>query len=144
MVQAAAEGAIDFSQADNLDPHWWRKVKWITDYLSRKNRKELYHEQLSQHMAVADYDLPQLTFEHHWDSGNELINKICNMLLPWIDTTPPTPEEIAAKLYERYVEEFGAPGTEEHDSEMQRLIEYWSADRKPPDAAQSVPIPDCI
>lgn len=130
MVQAAAEGAVDFSRADILDPGWWRKVKWITDYLSRRNRKELYQGQLAQHLAVVDYGLPQLTFERHWSSGNELITRICNMLMPWIDTTPPTPEEIAAKLYDRYVTEFGAPGSEEHDREMQRLIDYWNSGKE--------------
>lgn len=130
MVQAAAERAIDFRTADSLDPRWWRKVKWITDSLARRNRKEVFQSQLAQHLAVLNYDLPQLAFESHWKGSSDLIMRLCNMLLPWIDTTPPTAEEIAQKLYERYVDEFGAPGSEEHDQEVARLIEFWQSGKE--------------
>ena len=130
MIQAAAEGSIDFRQANTLDRRWWLKTKWITNAIARRNRATVLGMQHSQHIGVTDYDTPQLAFDHHWKASNELVMKITEMLLPWIDTTPMSPEEIANRLYARYVEEFGQPGTPEHDEEMNRLIAHWRSGRE--------------
>lgn len=41
MVQAAAEGVIDFSQARIGGIRWMRKINLLLDHVSRKNRREI-------------------------------------------------------------------------------------------------------
>lgn len=130
MIQAATEGAIDFRQANTLDRTWWLRTRWITDSLARRNRAAVLALQHHQHASAVDYKTQQTTFEHHWDASNALVMQVTNLLLPWIDTTPLSPEEMAQRLYDRYVEEFGAPGSAEHDAEVEKLLEYWRSGRE--------------
>lgn len=129
-MQAAAENVLDFRQARLLDPRWWQRLFWVCDHLARKNRKEVHYATLLRDLAVLNYDLPQDAFTRHWDGANTSIADISNAVLPWVDAKPPTVEEIANRMYHRYVDEFGQPGDPEHDAEVQKLLDYWNDPNK--------------
>lgn len=84
MVQAAAEGAIDYAQADPLDHWFWQKNNWICDELLRKRKLEYSHAVLSQKQAyLANARLHGPVVSQVQEEAGERLDEIFNELFPW-------------------------------------------------------------
>lgn len=131
MVQAAAEGALDFREADVLDRSWWRKVWLVKDYLARKNRTEVLRDKLHHKLVILQSPLaitnPTIyeVVEQECNSIRDEINRLYN---PWMpEFKPLSPREYIAQMEQRYKEEFGDWNSPEFQSELDALLEYWAS-----------------
>jgi hypothetical protein len=125
MIQADAEGVIDFKQARPFDLRWWQYLELMSEHLARKNRARLFESKLSQNLAVLDYGLGDASFDYHWNQANFIRAQIGEILAPWMELGPKEPEEIAEQMTEQYKEEFGDPEDPEYDAKIEALIQQW-------------------
>lgn len=131
MIQAAAEGALDFREAAHVDRRFWnRKVRWITDCLERRNLLAALQDKFQQHLAVAKYGTDPQTFDHHWGQSNNLYRKMVRTRFPWLNTTPEDPRAVAIQMRKDYVDAYGDPNDPEVAAQIEALVAHWDAQAK--------------
>jgi hypothetical protein len=83
LVQAAAEGTIDFSEVRFGDWRWISKIRLLVGYLDNKNRREqLLVTHANNCGFVASGSLTSKSFESLKEANSDLHNKICNTYYP--------------------------------------------------------------
>jgi hypothetical protein len=84
LVEAAAEGLINFREARLLDKTWWRRVRIMTDVLSRRTRAKVADASLRYHLAlVANSGLKPGSFEKAQDTAKERFYDLLGCWRPW-------------------------------------------------------------
>lgn len=110
MVQAAVEGAIDFSTADLLARNWWTKLVWIVNAVEKRNSLTILTRQHAQHIAVLDYQnftLDKNLFEKHWKDANDVMTNMFNLLHPWESKKTESPKDKYKDIFEQWKNKYG-------------------------------------
>jgi hypothetical protein len=126
MVQAAADGVIDFSQADPYDNAWWLKLKWLTNEISRKNQVRvmgLRHARYLSTLARADLDSQYV--ENNWDKAYQLEQATFALLFPWI--IPEDEKSVEQALRDSWVNTYGDPNDPEVQAEIDATVRWLQA-----------------
>jgi hypothetical protein len=132
-VQAAAEGVLDFRQANRFDRNWWRRQRLALEYLDRRNQARLLETELTQR------SLELLSPVAHLDATfrKMLIDRIQTVeqqlessIRPWITFQHQSPEDIIKTMAQRYKEVFLDPASPEFDEELRRLEEHWASGKE--------------
>jgi hypothetical protein len=122
MVQAAARGVIDFSEADTRDRHWWRRTYWLLNQLETDNTDHICQLRLKQHLTVTEYGLAKEAFDTHWKAANDLIANMMKRRFPWETFQA---DAAADHLRDAYVNRFGDPNDPEviarQEAEMKEI-----------------------
>jgi hypothetical protein len=129
MVQAAAEGVIDFAQADPRDNWWWRKVQLLIDQLESKNLRQLATldvqkkaAQLSRPISSED---AAVVMEKLFESA-ELVQ---SLLFPWHKL--PTKDDIVTEARDLWTAVWGDPNSPETKEMMAKALAAMKAPPKP-------------
>lgn len=126
MVQAAAAGVIDFSQADPYDNAWWLKLKWLTNEISRQNQVRvmgLRHARYLSTLARADLDSQYV--ENNWDKAYQLEQATFALLFPWI--IPEDEKSVEQALRDSWVNTYGDPNDPEVQAEIDATVRWLQA-----------------
>lgn len=123
MVQAAAEGAIDYALADPLDNRFWLKNAWICGELLRKRKLEYSHAILSQKQAyLSNARLNGAAVGSLQDDAAQRLDEIYDGLFPWQQVQAGTTlgEKEINELEALYIQEFGS--FDPNGPEVQELV----------------------
>jgi hypothetical protein len=129
-VQAAAEGALDFRQANRFDRNWWRRFQLVVEYLDRQNMAKLTAEELQrdamQMLSPMVYMDPVIT-KMVTDRVSNLEKRLESLRRPWITFQQRSPQDIIKAMSDRYKQEFMDYTSPEFDAEVSRLEAYWAS-----------------
>lgn len=125
MTQAAATGALDFSEADFYDRRWWIKRNWIIDYLTTMNDVKLYEYQLAQMNALLQASPDPSKVSDLLDKIQAAHNSLLEALEPWVDHGPTSLYDVAKSMRKQYAARFGDPESPEFKAEQAALLAYW-------------------
>ncbi len=110
MVQAAADGRIDFEAADFRDRRWWIRTRWQLDRMEDENVLKVVNLQHEQNLAVLSGGAVEQTFEHHWKSANENVTSVYELYFPWlINEKEKRRTSEAEKLRQMWIDAYGDP-----------------------------------
>lgn len=129
MVKAAVSGAVDYSQADPLDEHWWLRFWWAIEEVQRQEAiavLETHHRHevaLLAHGRLADDG-----FSKTQDRSNELVEDITKLHRPWYRKQ--TMQERAGQLRQMWVDRFGDPDSDEVKAGIAKLQAYFESVRR--------------
>ena len=129
MIQAAVRGTIDFTQARQLDPAWWQKVRLILHGMEREDDFTLFREIYRWHLAfLGNSSLTAAGFREQQEAAQEVLLKLAAILRPWdAKTQQQMKREEYESLLAKYRKEIGDPDSPEFQAELQRQLEEFTA-----------------
>jgi hypothetical protein len=125
MIQAAARGVVDFSEADLLDRHWWIRLWWLLDQVERDNLIQIRRMQHAHNCALLDYNLDDKTFNLHWDQAIKALNTVWDLTFPWAKTEPEG--SATDRLRQAWIERWGDPDSPETLLKIQNTLDQLDA-----------------
>jgi hypothetical protein len=143
MVMAAAQGMIDFREADPQDKRWWFKLRMLLDHIERTNI-------VSQHRLYYDYDLAILARDELTDRASRQfvkdaesrLYKIVNLWRPWETHDPAEgPQAQIEAMSAAWAQEYGdpsAPETQKAIAETVRMLQKMDKGARKPTHAAAV------
>jgi hypothetical protein len=123
MVQAAARGLIDFSEADLLDRRWWTKLWWLLDRIQADNVITIRQMEHAQDIAMLDYTLPEKAFDLHWDRAVSELRDVWDALFPWCKMEDIT-NKASDQLYRSWVNKWGDLNDPETLKKVKLTVDY--------------------
>jgi hypothetical protein len=125
MVEASAEGIIDFTAIRPRDPHWWIHFRAMLGYLER--RKSLQWATWSREFHQAKYAVDRITddsFSTAQKETGKLIADTFDLLFPWLqENREGVLVDEARELRDAWVERFGDPDDPEIQERIQKTVE---------------------
>ncbi len=129
ILHGALTGIIDLATADLQDARWWKRTRLTSTWIAKQQLAKTCELRLQHHFAVLDYESDRQQLEHHWEASNKIIAQLDELHRPWIDAKAAY-QDTYKKLYDSYVNTFGAPGDPEHDARVEATVTYWRETRK--------------
>lgn len=124
MVQAATEGAIDFTQADPQDNWWWRRTSWILSDLLRKRNLTYLQNIVGVNLAY----LSSIRANH--PSFGDLQQRVADgtesiqgMLFPWLSKEEQLGQSEIDQLVQQWRDAFGDPNDPDVKAGIGQLVE---------------------
>jgi hypothetical protein len=119
MVQAALEGAVDYTKADRRDPNWYRKLRLILEGINRRNNLDITRLSYEKTLAVlGNSRLTDDSFKEAQQSAQTTFRRLIGLYRPWEgqDEDEQRRREFA-DYRQRYINAFGM---DPYDPEFKR------------------------
>ena len=124
MVRAQAEGLVDFSQADLLDPRWHTRLALLISELVARDQREIslrHHNRALAYLAVAN--IKQESFKKFQESEQETLEDYLVSLLGLPQAKGDRKKRMAQKLRDSWAREFGDPTKPETQKKIDKVAE---------------------
>ena len=129
VVKAAASGAIDFREADFLDPRWWNRFHILIKEFERSQYRELHRLLHMQSCVFATTpDLSDDGYKSCMEGAVEAFDNIVDLLLPWReDMEARRNQDDIRSARELWVNQWGDPDDPEVAEKIKRTAEALAA-----------------
>ena len=123
LVEAAADGAVDFAKADPFDAWWWKRTGWVLSELLRK--RNLRYLEVEIALARTALGNPEMTkdggYESIFDKCYARLQDIYGKCFPWLSTEnrDDLARTAAEKMAEQWMAVYGAEGLSEEAIDAQ-------------------------
>lgn len=108
MVQAAAEGVVDFSRARVLDPQWWSRLHILLHGLAAKNNRHMLQMQYDYHLALLQVErLKAEAWGDHLERAVDTNDDMCDNYNGARNSKKDRKKAVAVKLRDAWIAEFG-------------------------------------
>lgn len=122
IIQAAAEGVVDFRSADPLDPAWWRHLRLRLQVLQARN--ETVVDQLWAAWYFATLQRPNLTqqsLDSLLNGVENCMNQITRRLFPW-ERVEAGRDKAVKDLRDQWVQVYGDPEDPETKAKIDATV----------------------